>query len=298
MPILSIFQIKKIPKQSLISRIYYQNQQMLTFPNAKINIGLNIIEKRTDGFHNIESLFYPVQWSDILEIIPSEKPIPTFQSSGLAIPGEESSNLCLKAYQLLKDKISGQAPLIHLHKIIPMGAGLGGGSADGAFTLKMLNEIYSLGLTNEELKDLARKLGSDCAFFIDNKPVFCFEKGDRFEDFDLDLSQKFIVLVNPDIHISTAEAYSGVTAKKSDIPLKSALKEPIHTWKSSIKNDFEEHLLLKYPALSEIKETLYAQGALYASMTGSGSTVYGIFENTCQLQDVFPSYTVWNGTMS
>ncbi len=271
---------------------------MLTFPNAKINIGLNIIEKRADGFHNIESLFYPVQWSDVLEIVPSDNSTVIFQSSGLAIPGEKSTNLCLKAYQLLKDKLPLEAPLIHLHKIIPMGAGLGGGSADGAFTLKMLNDIYDLHLTNEELKNFARQLGSDCAFFIDNQPIFCFEKGDQFETFDLTLAQKFIVLVNPDIHISTAEAYSGVVPKTSNIPLRIALKEPIQTWKDTIKNDFEDHLLLKYPTLASIKNTLYEKGALYASMTGSGSTVYGIFENTCEINDVFDSYTVWSGLMS
>jgi 4-diphosphocytidyl-2-C-methyl-D-erythritol kinase len=276
--------------------LIFENLTMLTFPNAKINIGLNIIEKRADGFHNIESVFYPVEWCDVLELIPSPEKEVKFQSTGLEIPGNESSNLCLKAWDLLQSRIS-QPPLIHLHKVIPMGAGLGGGSADGAFTLKMLNEIYDLKLNNAELKDFARKLGSDCAFFIENRPVFCFDKGDQFEDFELDLKGKFVVLVNPDIHISTAEAYSGVTPKKPKISLKAALKQPISTWKEIIKNDFEEKLLHKYPTIADVKESLYKTGAIYASMTGSGSTVYGIFKNEIDLKNIFPNFAMWQGVL-
>ena len=270
---------------------------MLTFPNAKINIGLNITEKRSDGFHNIESVFYPVEWCDALEIIPNQNPDAidaVFQSSGLAIPGNESSNLCLKAWNLLQERIN-VPPMIHLHKVIPMGAGLGGGSADGAFTLKMLNEVYELKLSNDELKDFARKLGSDCAFFIENRPVFCYNKGDEFENFKLDLKGKFVVLVNPDIHISTAEAYSGVSPKKPEIALKMALSQPISEWKKIVKNDFEENLLLKYPTIAAVKATLYQAGAVYASMTGSGSTVYGIFEQESDLRSSFPNFAMWQG---
>lgn len=270
---------------------------MLTFPNAKINIGLNITEKRSDGFHNIESVFYPVEWCDALEIIPNQNTDATnavFQSSGLAIPGNESSNLCLKAWNLLQDRIN-VPPIIHLHKVIPMGAGLGGGSADGSFMLKMLNEVYELKLSNDELKDFARKLGSDCAFFIENRPVFCYNKGDEFENFKLDLKGKFVVLVNPDIHISTAEAYSGVSPKKPEMSLKTALSQPISEWKKIVKNDFEENLLLKYPTIAAVKATLYQAGAVYASMTGSGSTVYGIFEQESDLKSSFPNFAMWQG---
>jgi 4-diphosphocytidyl-2-C-methyl-D-erythritol kinase len=270
---------------------------MLTFPNAKINIGLNITEKRSDGFHNIESVFYPVEWCDALEIIPNQNPDAidaVFQSSGLAIPGNESSNLCLKAWNLLQERIN-VPPMIHLHKVIPMGAGLGGGSADGAFTLKMLNEVYELKLSNDELKDFARKLGSDCAFFIENRPVFCYNKGDEFENFKLDLKGKFVVLVNPDIHISTAEAYSGVSPKKPEIALKMALSQPISEWKKIVKNDFEENLLLKYQTIAAVKATLYQAGAVYASMTGSGSTVYGIFEQESDLKSSFSNFAMWQG---
>ena len=273
---------------------------MLTFPNAKINIGLNIIEKRADGFHNIESVFYPVEWCDVLEIVVSDQNEVKFQSSGLEIPGNENANLCLKAWNLLKkDHFSSisQLPIIHLHKVIPMGAGLGGGSADGAFTLKMLNEIYDLKLSNDELKNYARQLGSDCAFFIENRPVFCYDKGDQFEDFSLNLREKYVVLVNPAIHISTAEAYSGVSPKKPEISLQEALKQPISTWKENIKNDFEEKLLLKYPTIAEVKETLYQSGAIYASMTGSGSTIYGIFEKEIDLKNTFPDFAMWQGNL-
>lgn len=271
---------------------------MLTFPNAKINIGLNITGKRSDGFHNIESVFYPVEWCDVLEIIISEENEVKFQSSGLKIPGNESSNLCLKAWNLLKkDYFSSisQPPIIHLHKVIPMGAGLGGGSADGAFTLKMLNEIYNLKLSNNELKNYARQLGSDCAFFIENRPVYCYDKGDQFEDFSLNLKGKYVVLVNPAIHISTAEAYSGISPKKPKILLKEALKQPISTWKEIIKNDFEEKLLLKYPTIADVKASLYQSGAIYASMTGSGSTVYGIFEKDIDMKSNFQNFAVWQG---
>ena len=272
---------------------------MLTFPNAKINIGLNIIEKRADGFHNIESVFYPVEWCDVLEIIPSQEKEVKFQSSGLAIPGNENSNLCLKAWHLLKSHIL-QPPIIHLHKVIPMGAGLGGGSADGAFTLKMLNEVYDLKLNNNKLQDYARQLGSDCAFFIENRPVFCYSKGDQFEDFSLDLRGKYIVLINPDIHISTAEAYSGVVPCKPKISLKDGLKQNITEWKETIKNDFERNLLLKYPAIANVKAYLYQSGAIYASMTGSGSTLYGIFDKedecrTVNLKHKFPNFALWQG---
>ena len=278
---------------------------MLSFPNAKINIGLNIIEKRSDGFHNIESVFYPVEWCDVLEIIHSDEKKLRFQSSGLVIPGNESSNLCLKAWYLLESCINASLnarPIIYLHKVIPMGAGLGGGSADGAFTLKILNEVYNLKLSNDELKDFARQLGSDCAFFIENRPVFCYDKGDQFEDFPIDLKGKYIVLINPAIHISTAEAYAGVSPKKPKMPLKEALKQPIFAWKEIIKNDFEEKLLLKYPTIAAVKASLYQSGAIYASMTGSGSTVYGIFnkESECQsidLKSSFPNFAMWQGVL-
>lgn len=272
---------------------------MLTFPNAKINIGLNIVEKRPDGFHNIESVFYPVNWCDALEIVPAGQ--FHFESSGLFIPGDTANNLCIKAYHLLgqtQPKMAEKTVRLHLHKVIPMGAGLGGGSADGAFALKILNEIFELGLTTSDLQHHARQLGSDCAFFIENRPVFCFNKGDEFEEFSLNLTGKYIVLINPGIHISTAEAYAGIKPQRSEIPLKEALKLPLNKWEGVVKNDFEENLLNRYPAIAETKKTLYEHRALYASMTGSGSTVYGIFEGEKDLKAQFPDLAIWQGYLN
>jgi 4-diphosphocytidyl-2-C-methyl-D-erythritol kinase len=255
---------------------------VVNFPNAKINIGLNITEKRADGFHNIESCFYPIACSDVLEIIPSEK--LSFESSGIAIPGDETDNLCLKAYRLLKSDFDIPFFDFYLHKLIPIGAGLGGGSADGAFALKLLNEYNQLNLTQLQLESYAKQLGSDCAFFIENKPKYCFGKGDEFENITLNLAGLNLVLVNPNIHISTAEAYAGVKAQKPQKNIKEIIAQPIESWKYELQNDFEQSLFPKYPILSEIKDEFYNLGAKYASMTGSGSTLYGIFESEVNLE--------------
>ncbi len=268
---------------------------MVTFPNAKINIGLHITEKRPDGFHNLESCFYPVGWCDVLEILPAEK--LSFKSTGIPIPGNPETNLCLKAYHLVKQDFNIPPVMIHMHKVVPIGAGLGGGSADCAFTIKTLNDLFELHLTTEQMENYARKLGSDCAFFIQNIPKYCVGKGDEFSEISLDLSGKYIVLVNPNIHISTAEAYSGVKPMKSKIDLKEILQKPVNQWVNVVKNDFENHLLSKYSAISTIKEQLYAHGATYASMTGSGSTVFGIFEQEIDLKEAFAGYAVWQGKM-
>ena len=268
---------------------------MLSFPNAKINIGLYITEKRSDGFHNLESCFYPVGWSDVLEILPAPK--LSFKSTGIAIPGNPETNLCLKAYHLVSQDFNLPPVMIHLHKIVPIGAGLGGGSADCAFTIKTLNDLFELNMSVQTMENYARQLGSDCAFFIQNKPKFCFGKGDKFEEIGLDLSGKFIVLVNPNIHISTAEAYSGVKPQRANVDLKITLQTPVNQWVNVIKNDFETHLLPKYPAIENIKKSLYTHGAEYASMTGSGSTVFGIFNQEIDLQEIFADYTVWRGKL-
>jgi 4-diphosphocytidyl-2-C-methyl-D-erythritol kinase len=266
---------------------------MITFPNAKINIGLQIVEKRPDGYHNIESCFYPVGWSDVLEILPADT--LQFTSSGIDIPGNTQHNLCLKAYQLLKQDFDIPAVHIHLHKVIPIGAGLGGGSADGAFTIKMLNDLFDLRLSIEKMKKYARQLGSDCAFFIENKPVYCLEKGDIFEPIVLDLTGKYITLVNPNIHISTAEAYNGISPHKPQISLRASLSKPIANWQDEVLNDFEQKLLYTYPTIREIKEKLYRLGASYSSMTGSGSTVYAISEQALTLDSTFENYIIWHG---
>jgi len=253
---------------------------MIAFPNAKINIGLNIVEKRKDGFHSIESIFYPIfDLVDVLEIIElKENSNPQFSSSGISIPGEATSNLCLKAYNLLKKDYDIPSVAIHLHKVIPIGAGLGGGSSDAAFTLKLLNNIFKLNLSDDILIQYARKLGSDCAFFIKNKPVFAFGKGDEFEEISLSLSNYKIKIEYPNIHIGTAEAYNGVIPSVSKLQLKEIINKPINSWKKSIKNDFESSIFLNYPEIKQLKLKFYKEGAIYASMTGSGSAVYGIFE--------------------
>jgi 4-diphosphocytidyl-2-C-methyl-D-erythritol kinase len=270
---------------------------LVTFPNAKINIGLNLIEKRSDGFHNIESCFYPIGWTDVLEISKAEQ--LSFKSTGLSIPGNGENNLCLKAFNLLKaDFPNIENIAIRLHKVVPIGAGMGGGSADGAFALKMINDVAKLNLDTETLQNYARKMGSDCAFFIENKPKFCFEKGDVFEGLQIDLKGYFIVLVNPNIHISTAEAYAGVKPKLPNYNLKEALKTPIENWKNCIFNGFEESIFLHYPILNEIKTQLYQYGAIYSSMTGSGSTMYGIFENEIMEFPKFDTFQTWSGFLN
>lgn len=272
---------------------------MVSFPNAKINIGLQILRKRTDGFHDISSVFYPIKWADILEIIPSES--FQFTSSGLEIPGNPSQNLIIKAYELVRGDFPEKVgPVsIHLHKIIPMGAGLGGGSADASFTLKMINDLFSLHLTTIELENYARKLGSDCAFFIENKPVYCFHKGDEFEPVSVSLTGKNIVVVNPNIHISTAEAYQHVAPEEAPILVNELTQNSLETWKNNVVNDFEKGLSTKYPLIAQVKQKLYEEGAIYAAMTGSGSTLYGIFEQPIDLS-VFKEWghcTIWQGLL-
>jgi len=268
---------------------------MICFPNAKINIGLNITEKRIDGFHNIESCFYPIGLSDILEIVEAD--VLSFSSSGIEIPGSDAQNLVLRAYHLLKADYAIPFVNIHLHKIIPIGAGLGGGSSDAAFALKYLSQLFELNLTEDQLVNYARKLGSDCAFFIANTPVLAFEKGDEFKPVNFDLSKYFILLVYPNLHISTAEAYSGVSPLHPMVSLEILLNDK-NKW-SEIKNDFEKSLFPKYPLLQSIKTKLYDAGAIYASMTGSGSSIYGIFEESPEgLAGDFSDYFTWQGSFA
>lgn len=270
---------------------------MICFPTAKINIGLNILEKRPDGFHNLESVFYPVGWSDGLEIIPSGT--FRFTSSGIPVSGEPDENLSVKVYQSLKQQFGLPPVNIHLHKNIPIGAGLGGGSSDAAFTVKLLNKIFDLGLSKERMQDLVRPFGSDCAFFIANQPVFAYDKGDRFEDIGFTLQGMFIVLVYPDVHISTQEAYQRVTPKIPSERIKPVLNAGHHSWKEKLGNDFEAGIFLKHPSIAEIKTRLSGLGAVYTSMSGSGSTVYGIFEKEVDVEDLFPSnYRWWKGYLN
>ena len=268
---------------------------MILFPNAKINIGLQITEKRPDGFHNLESCFYPVPLNDLLEIIPASQ--TSFEISGADIPGDAATNLCLRAYERLKVDFELPPVQMYLHKLIPIGAGLGGGSADAAFTLRLLNEQFNLALSIGQLETYARQLGSDCAFFIQNRPLYCFEKGDHFQDIDVSLRGYTVVLVYPNLAISTAEAYASVRPQKPVASLRTLLKNPVGTWRNTIRNDFETSLFPIYPILNTVKQELYQAGAVYASMSGSGSTIYGIFEQAVSLPDYFHPYQVWQKTI-
>jgi len=264
---------------------------MIVFPIAKINLGLRITSKREDGYHNLDTVFYPVPLKDVLEIItnpnPSGKEVE-FTSSGLLIPGSYSTNLCVKAYQLMKGKFPDLPSIqMHLHKNIPMGAGLGGGSSDGAFVLSLLNEKYKLNLSETELISLALQLGSDCPFFIKNSPVHATGRGEIMQHTSIDLSNKKIVLVLPGIHINTALAFKDCPIESDIQPCNEITSQPIENWKENLVNDFEQTVFKAYPELKAIKEQLYASGAIYASMTGTGSTIYGIYDKTLDTNGLF-----------
>lgn len=272
---------------------------MISFPNAKINIGLNIIEKRDDGYHNIESAFYPVALCDALEIIENKDDSNeriSFTFSGIEIPGNADDNLCWYAYHLIAADYVLPNVKVHLHKHIPIGAGLGGGSADAAFFIHLLNDKFKLGISWGEMHNYARQLGSDCSFFISNKPSFAEGTGDQYESMKLNLSKYHIALIYPNIHINTAKAYSGVIPKTPTRSLENDLLNlPIEQWKEFIHNDFEDSVFLQFPELKKIKEQLYVMGADYAAMSGSGSTVYGIFKNNINLKNHFKNCFVWEG---
>ena len=249
---------------------------MISFPNAKINLGLNILSKREDGYHNIESCFYPIPWHDSLEVI--EAASFSFQSYGLDIPGAEQANLCVQAYELLRAAHNIPPVEIHLLKQIPMGAGLGGGSADGAFTLKVLNQIYDLKITSEGLKYYAGQLGSDCPFFIDNLPAIATGTGIDLDIIDLDLSHLHIGVIHPGIHISTQEAYSGTYPNQNRDSIAQLIQEDIGDWDKRLSNDFEKSIFPSQPEIKNLKESFKSKGAIYSSMSGSGSAVFGLFD--------------------
>ena len=252
---------------------------MITRPNFKINLGLHIVSKRADGFHELQTVFYPVHTlCDELEINRIEKGVKLSVRNVDNLCADED-NLCVKAFRLLQRQFDIDGVEIKLTKNIPFGAGLGGGSADAAFALKMYNELFQLQLSSMELRDLAAQLGSDTAFFIENRPVYATGRGEIMTPIDLDLSAYKIEMIKPDFSISTKEAYSGVRPQQPAVSLNEQIKRPITEWKQCIHNDFEDSLFPKYPALQKIKDDFYARGTVYASMSGSGSAVYGIFHH-------------------
>lgn len=254
---------------------------MLQFPNAKINIGLFVTEKRVDGYHNLESVFYPLPMlKDALEILPLvNEDAPLMRLSGMVIEGDQKDNLVWKAWQILHQDFPNKIkPLeIHLLKAIPMGAGLGGGSADGAFMLRLLNQYFDLQLSDAQMVAYALRLGSDCPFFIYNTAQFARGRGEFLQAIDLDLSAYSIQVICPKLHVSTKGAFAQLTPKAAQVDLAKLTSIPIGSWKDLIYNDFEPVIFKAYPALAQIKLQLYAEGALYASMSGSGSALYGIF---------------------
>ncbi len=268
---------------------------MIVYPNAKINIGLNVVEKRPDGYHNLETVFYPIKLQDALEIKTIESNVPScgysLKVSGTLLDGSPDDNLVVKAYKLLKKEFDLPPVSMYLYKHIPTGAGLGGGSSDAAYALKVLNEKYSLSLSDERLEAYAAEIGADCAFFIKNNPVFATGIGNIFSDIKLNLTGMTLVLVKPDIFVSTRDAYSNINPSAPKVSLKDLLSEPVTSWKDTVFNDFEKSVFPKYPEIAAIKDKLYDMGAVYASMSGSGSSVYGIFENPVEyVEETFAGY--------
>ncbi len=262
---------------------------MITFPNCKINIGLYVKAKREDGYHDIATVFHPIDLCDVLELIPRRDKKILLHQSGITVPGMDADNLCIKAWQQLHksyDAVKGVD--IYLHKAIPMGAGLGGGSADGAFMLRMMNDLYQLNMTDEELMSHALKLGSDCPFFIQNKTCFAQGRGELMELLPINLNNYKIALINPGIHISTAFAFAQVKPTSDVFDLKTLPTLPVEKWKNYVSNIFENGIATAYPVIGNIKTVLYEQGAIYASMTGTGSTVYGLFPKDQTVQLSFP----------
>lgn len=270
---------------------------MICFPNAKINLGLNIVSKRADGYHNLETVFYPIAIKDALEVIVREKQTgDTFFEAGLKVDSPSDNNLVMKALRLMRLHYDFPPVEVHLLKKIPFGAGLGGGSADASFMLKLLNDVFDLEATDDELARLAVTLGADCPFFIYNHPVYATGIGEIFEDVELSLKDYWFVLVKPDVHVPTKDAFSLIKPAEPKLSLKEIVKHPVEEWKQLMVNDFEKSVFAKHPVISSIKDTLYDAGAVYASMSGSGSSVFGIFkEELGNAEKLFPGCFAWQG---
>ena len=275
---------------------------MVVFPNAKINLGLNILRKREDGYHDIESVFYPIGWTDILEVLEyddwrSGEETVIFHSSGIPISGNKSDNLISKAHQLLSQIIEIPPVKIRLHKTIPMGAGLGGGSSNAAFYINLLDEKFNLGLTESVKNNLLSQLGSDCVFFLKNEPLLATGRGNIVQPIQLNLSGKKIAVVYPNLHSTTATAYKKIIPSTPDTPINELINRPLQEWKLFLKNDFEKALFPEMPKLKEWKMNMYDLGAEYASLTGSGSAVYGIFEKEIPDFTLNPGEKCWKGIL-
>lgn len=265
---------------------------MVSFPPCKINLGLRIVFKRPDGYHDLETCFYPVPWTDALEVIHA--PETSFAYSGHVIPGDPGTNLCVRAYEMLRHDFGIGPVSVHLHKVLPMGAGLGGGSSDGAYMLRMLNSLFALNLTTPQLLEYAAKLGSDCPFFILDGPMIGKGRGEKLTPCDPVLKGTYAVLLKPDLHISTAAAFSGIVPRQPSNSIDTVVKADPATWKNDLHNDFEGSLFPRYPVLGETKKLLYDAGAYYASLSGTGATVYGLFKTKPEITPP-PSTDHWEG---
>jgi len=270
---------------------------MICFPNAKINLGLNVVSKRPDRYHNIETIFYPIPLKDALEIVPATSCGDSFHQEGILIDGDPDNNLVIKALLLMRQEFNIPPLDIHLLKAIPFGAGLGGGSSDAAFMLKLINDFCKLNISSEKLEELAHSIGADCPFFIRNTPVFASGTGNIFTTIKISLKGYYICLVKPDIFVSTPEAYSLVKPVQPAISLNEIMRMQVEDWREYMRNDFEESVLSRHPAIGDIKNNLYKAGAVYASMSGSGSSVYGLFRESPLLKDKFPGCFVWEGEL-
>ncbi|MDR1581751.1 MAG: 4-(cytidine 5'-diphospho)-2-C-methyl-D-erythritol kinase [Prevotellaceae bacterium] len=266
---------------------------MISFPCSKINLGLNVISKRDDGYHNIETVFFPVHGlTDVLEIVESDK--FSFTQTGINVDSTTENNLCVKAYRILEKDCNLPPVAIYLHKVIPPGAGLGGGSSDAAFTLTVLNKMFELDMSHEQLKFYATVLGSDCAFFIDNVPSKASGRGELLEPVKINISGLYLLIVKPDIHVSTKEAYTNITPRTPDLSVTDIIKLPVEQWRGKLHNDFEKSIFPLHPAIAEIKEKMYEHGALYSSMSGSGASVFGLFSESntqvTQFKQIYTNY--------
>jgi len=292
---------KPLLKNKLI--LFKNNKAMICFPNAKINIGLHVTGKRDDGFHNIETLFYPVQLSDILEIIPLTEKDPDcklFENTGIHIETDPSDNLCVRAWRELNKVRPLPEVKIHLHKVIPHGAGLGGGSSDAAFTLKALNGMFNLNMTDPELASIAAVIGSDCPFFIYNRPMMATGRGEILKPSGINLTGFKIIIVHPGVGVSTSWAYSRIKVRNRPGSLPEIMATDPSKWQGRVINDFESAVFEAYPVIREIRQKLISSGAFYASMTGSGSAVYGLFEGNTGFStpgELFPGMFVWKGVL-
>lgn len=257
---------------------------MIEHPCAKINLGLNIVSKRSDGYHNLETVFYPVMLNDQIEIELSGEADRPFSDceitiEGLDIEGNPQDNLIVKAYRILNDRYGALPSVrVRLKKNIPTQAGLGGGSADCAYTIRMLDSIFKLNISQADMITLAAEMGADCAFFISPVPAFASGIGDKLYPVSLDLTRYDIVIVKPDVKISTKEAFANIAPKQPDKCCRDVVKQPVETWREDLFNDFEPSVFSAYPCIADIKDKLYRRGAVYASMSGSGSAVFGIFD--------------------